>query len=69
MDNWNVDPAEGQDPYAPDCASRAAEGFYVGALYGAFFARVLPPVVDNGHPANKPPHLFCSRACTIGDTR
>ncbi|CAM9241835.1 unnamed protein product [Hapterophycus canaliculatus] len=34
MDGWSDDHVDPQNPYAPDCASRAAEGFYVGALYG-----------------------------------
>eukprot|EP00752_Nemacystus_decipiens_P006619 g5951.t1 len=34
MDGWNAEPPEDREPYAPDCASRGAEGFYVGALYG-----------------------------------
>ncbi|CAM9451408.1 unnamed protein product [Ectocarpus sp. 13 AM-2016] len=36
MEDWNIEPPETiHNDYAPDCASRAAEGFYVGALYGA----------------------------------
>lgn len=37
MDGWSDEHVDPQNPYAPDCASRAAEGFYVGALYGASF--------------------------------
>jgi len=47
MDNWDVvDPHEAkEDPYAADCGSRAAEGFYVGALYGAYSGGVAVLVV------------------------
>ena len=34
MENWTVDSADVEGPYAPDCSSRAAEGFYSGALLG-----------------------------------
>ncbi|CAM9705200.1 unnamed protein product [Pylaiella littoralis] len=40
MGDWNADPADVRDPYAPDCGSRAAEGFYVGALYGVVWGVV-----------------------------
>lgn len=35
MENWTVDPTDVEGPYAPGCSSRAAEGFYSGALLGA----------------------------------
>ena len=64
MDDWSGGPSpEGRDAYAPDCASRAAEGFYVGALYGALFLSV----VDEAQPANvstTSQHL--EYACTYG---
>lgn len=38
--NWQVDANDIQGPYAPNCASRAAEGFYSGALLGAVWGVV-----------------------------
>lgn len=57
MGDWNADPADVRDPYAPDCGSRAAEGFYVGALYGAFHV-VDSTVLDVQFVAL---HLFVTR--------
>lgn len=35
MENWTVDLTDVEGQYAPGCSSRAAEGFYSGALLGA----------------------------------
>ncbi|CAM9618339.1 unnamed protein product [Ascophyllum nodosum] len=54
MENWTVDSADVEGPYAPDCSSRAAEGFYSGALLGAVWGVIGRASSNEAMPSKSP---------------